>query len=102
MKQAEWQGLTTPVDNSSVDWEAEKECNSSLAVAVLKQAVTDYRKLKASKNETRKIEGGWMCKKAVMKEVEDFFKENGGASFYLELVGGELDVTAILKQIKNE
>nr|ADD96516.1 hypothetical protein [uncultured organism MedDCM-OCT-S11-C235] len=104
MKRSEWQGLTThePVSDPSSDSEAEREANASLAVAVIKQAVTDYRKLKESKTETRKIEGGWMCRTAVMKEIEDFFEENGGAAFYLELVGGGLDVTAILKKIKNE
>ena len=73
-----------------------------LAVAVLKQAVTDYRKLKESKRPMRKIEGSWMVKEAVLREIEDFFAENGGASFYLDLVGGQLDEGAILKELKNE
>jgi hypothetical protein len=84
------------------DYEFEKEGNSLLAVAVLKQAAIDYRKLKVSKKPVRKIEGSWMVRAVVMGEIEDFFKENGGASFYLELLGSDLDVGAILKQLKNE
>lgn len=53
-----------------------------MAVAVIKQAVTDYRKLKESKTETRKIEGGWMCRTAVMKEIEDFLKKMGGGVLF--------------------
>ena len=73
-----------------------------LAVGVLKQAVSDYRKLKESKRPMRKIEGSWMVKEAVMREIEDFFAENGGASFYLEFVGGDINPSAILRQLKNE
>ena len=73
-----------------------------LAVAVLKQAVTDYRKLKESKRPMRKIEGSWMVKDAVLREIEDFFEEGGGASFYLEFVEGDINPSAILRQLKNE
>jgi len=103
MKPSEWQYLTTHVPTITVeDRDSEKEGISLLAVAVLKQAVTDYRKLKVSKRAMRKIEGSWMVKEAVMREIEDFFAENGGASFYLELVGGNLDAGAILRELKNE
>jgi hypothetical protein len=50
----------------------------------------------------RKIEGSWMVKEAVLREIEDFFKENGGASIYLEFVGGDISASAILRQLKNE
>ena len=103
MKPSEWQGLTTHVPViSSPAWEAKREAHALLAGAVVKQAVTDYRKLKESKRPMRKIEGGWMVREAVMREIEDFFEENGGASIYLELVGGDINSSAILRQIKNE
>ena len=97
----EWKYITTHVPAVS-SWDEEREGNANLAAAVIKQAVTDYRKLKESKRSMRKIEGSWMVKEAVMREIEDFFAENGGASFYLDLVGGRLDVGAILKELKNE
>ena len=103
MKPSEWKYLTTHVPEVSTSaWDAEKEGNANLAAAVVKQAVTDYRKLKESKRPMRKIEGGWMVREAVMREIEDFFKENGGASIYLELLGGDIDASAILRQLKNE
>ena len=101
MKPSEWKYLTTHVPAVS-SWEEEREGHASLAVAVLKQAVTDYRKLKVTKRPLRKIEGSWMVKEAVLREIEDFFEEGGGASIYLELVGGDIDASAILRQLKNE
>lgn len=103
MKPSEWQSLTTHVPViSSPAWEAKRESYALLAGAVLKQAVTDYRKLKESKRPMRKIEGGWMVREAVMREIEDFFEEDGGASIYLELVGGDINASAILSRLKNE
>ena len=69
---------------------------------MVQQAVTDYRKLKNTKQPLRKIEGSWMVKDAVMREIECFFEKGGGASFYLEFVGGDINPSAILRQIKNE
>jgi hypothetical protein len=103
MKPSEWKYLTTHVPAvSTSQWDAEKEGNANLAAAVVKQAVTDYRKLKETKRPMRKIEGSWMVKEAVLREIEDFFKENGGASIYLEFVGGDISASAILRQLKNE
>ena len=97
----EWKYITTHVPAVS-SWDEEREGNANLAAAVIKQAVTDYRKLKESKRSMRKIEGSWMVKEAVLREIEDFFEEGGGASFYLEFVGGDISECAILRQLKNE
>ena len=103
MKPSEWKYLTTHVPAvSTSQWEAEREGHANLAAAVVKQAVTDYRKLKETKRPMRKIEGSWMIKEAVLREIECFFEEDGGASIYLEFVGGDISASAILRQLKNE
>ena len=73
-----------------------------LAAAVLEQAVSDYKKLKSTKKKTRKLEGGWVLKKVLMDEVENFFSAGGGAEYYLELAGLKIDPSLIKQKLKNE
>lgn len=74
----------------------------TLAVMVVMQAVTDYRKLKRSKEIKKKLESGWVLKEVLLKEVEKFFSEGGGADYYLELSGMKVDAVLIIEKLKNE
>ena len=80
----------------------EKEGAKKLGLAVVMQAVKDYRKLKSSKEVKKRLEGGWVLKEVLMKEVEKFFLEGGGADYYLELSGMDIDAVLIMKELKNE
>mgnify|MGYP003136155413 CR=1 FL=1 len=73
-----------------------------LAIAVIDQAMTDYRKLKSTKSKMKKLEGGWVLKKVLMDEVEKFFSPEGGADYYLELAGVKIDPALIKQKLKNE
>jgi hypothetical protein len=79
----------------------EKRGVEKLAAAVLMQAVTDYKKMKASKKETRKLEGSWVRRSVIMEEIEKFFSDEGGADFYLEMSGLKVDAALILSKLKN-
>ena len=79
----------------------EKRGVEKLAAAVLMQAVTDYKKMKASKKEYRKLEGSWVKRSVLMEEVEKFFSDEGGAEFYLEMSGLKVDTALILSKLKN-
>ena len=79
----------------------EKRGVEKLAAAVLMQAVTDYKKMKASKKEYRKLEGGWVRRTVIMEEIEKFFSDEGGADFYLEMSGLKVDAALILSKLKN-
>ena len=72
-----------------------------LAAAVLMQAIADYKKMKDSKKEFRKLEGSWVKKSVLMEEVEKFFSDEGGVEFYMEMSGIKVDPALILSKLKN-
>jgi len=71
-----------------------------LAAAVVEQAVRDYRSLAGTTRETKLVSSQRLVCGAALRELEEFFTEEGGAQQYLDLVGSSISPYAILTRLQ--
>ena len=82
-------------------YEQEREGITAVACGVLEQAAKDYWKLKKGKGENVKVSGAAVPREYTMLEIENFFSENGGAQYYLELANLKITPYSILNHLKT-
>ncbi len=72
-----------------------------LASAVLEKAVSDYRALKASKKKHIRKASQRFLRSSEMEMLESFFSPEGGAGYYLELMGSRINPDVILQELTS-
>ena len=72
-----------------------------LAGAVLEKAVSDYRAFKASKKKHIRKASQRFLRSSEVGMLEEFFSPEGGAGYYLELMGSGITPDAILQELTS-
>jgi len=72
-----------------------------LACAVLEKAVSDYRAFKNSKKKHVRKASQRFLRVSAMEALESFFSPEGGAGYYLELMGSRINPDAILRELTS-
>lgn len=73
----------------------------NLAVAVVLQAVSDYRRLARVRERYVRRENSWMDRDAALNDIRLFFSSRGGAEIYLELAGSGIDPAVIRRKLSE-
>ena len=72
-----------------------------LACAVLEKAVSDYRAFKVSKKKHIRKSSQRFLRSSEMEMLESVFSPEGGAGYYLELMGSRINPDAILQELTS-
>ena len=72
-----------------------------LSLRVLETAVKDYKSVCAGTKEIIRVDGLLMIRSMAKVQLERFFKD-GGAEFYLELSGAQMDASAMFRALRRE
>jgi len=72
-----------------------------LSLRVLETAIKDYKLVCASTKEIIRVDGLLMIRPMAKEQLERFFKD-GGAEFFLDLSGAEMDAAAMFKGLRKE